>query len=121
MITSLALVVVALCFYEKSLMLVPIFWLVALGWFSRGELTHRIQYLWENYRPAIVAYGALSAGFLGIYAHFVTGVEKPAGDLVATPMLQTLAGRACTVLPDRRSGWPFELGGPWRRTDRQPL
>lgn len=113
LITSLALVAVALCFYEKSLMLVPIFWLVALGWFSRGELTHRIQYLWENYRPAMVAYGALSAGFLAIYAHFVTGVEKPAGDLVATPMLQTLAGRAFpTAAVGGPLNWEALGGGP---------
>lgn len=59
--------VVGLAFYEKSVLLIGIYWIVALFWFTRGRLRDRLRQLWRWYRPALLAHAALAVAYLGCY------------------------------------------------------
>jgi hypothetical protein len=99
-----------LVFYEKTLLLLGVYAIVAFGWFSSGGSTDRLKHLWEHYRPAVLAYGALGVGYLALYVQY--GLDFSPGNANTqpwSPIAYNLVGT--TMLPGL-------IGGPLQR---QPL
>lgn len=70
------LVVAVLCvaggvlFYEKTILVLGIYGLVALCWFSTGNTPQRLRGLWESYRTGIIVYVVFGASYLAAYAAY---------------------------------------------------
>ena len=70
LVVAILWVAAGLCFYEKTILVVGIYGLVALCWFSTGKTPQRLRALWDTYRLGILVYVALGAGYLAIYAAY---------------------------------------------------
>ena len=102
LVASVLWVALGLLFYEKTILVVGIYGLVALGWFSTGSTPQRLRGLWDRYRTAVVVYAGLGAGYLALYAAF--GLDFSPGqtadvawgpiawNLVAVAMLPAMVG-----------------------------
>jgi hypothetical protein len=85
---------------------VGLYGLFALCWFSRGSLGQRLAELWRSYRAGAIAYGALTVGYLVIYAKIGLsfGSQQPDGSLLSE-VAYRLVGRAFSTAA---IGGPFE-------------
>ena len=102
LVWAIAWTLAGLVFYEKTLLLLGIYAIVAFGWFCSGGSTDRLRHLWDHYRPAVLAYGALGVGYLALYVQY--GLDFSPGNantqpwspiaynLVGTTMLPGLIG-----------------------------
>ena len=102
LVWAIAWTLAGLVFYEKTLLLLGIYAIVAFGWFCTGGSTDRLRHLWDHYRPAVLAYGALGVGYLALYVQY--GLDFSPGNantqpwspiaynLVGTTMLPGLIG-----------------------------
>jgi hypothetical protein len=102
LVWAIAWTVAGLVFYEKTLLVLGIYAIVAFGWFCTGDSPHRLRQLWSHYRAGVLGYGALGAGYLVLYVQY--GLDfSPADantqpwspiayDLVGTTMLPGLIG-----------------------------
>ena len=52
LVWAIAWTLAGLVFYEKTLLLLGIYAIVAFGWFCTGGQLHRLKHLWVHYRPA---------------------------------------------------------------------
>jgi hypothetical protein len=103
-VVSLLWVAAGLAFYEKTVLVVGLFALVALGWFSTGNTPQRLRGLWDDYRAAVCAFAVLGGGYLACYA--VLGLDfSPGGsaDVSWGPIAWNLVGLALL---------PAAVGGP---------
>jgi hypothetical protein len=106
LVAAMAWSVAGLAFYEKSLLLLGIYLIVAFGWFATGGTPDRIRHLWSHYRTGILAYGALGVGYLALYVHY--GLDFSPGNANSqpwSPIAYNLVGT--TMLPGL-------VGGPLR-------
>jgi len=106
LVVALAWVALGLLFYEKTVLVLGIYAVVALGWFTSGTTPQRLRGLWAQYRLAVVASAALGAAYLAVYARF--GLDLGTGqtasvswtsiawDLVAVAMLPAAIGGPLT-------------------------
>ncbi len=102
LVASIAWLLAGLVFYEKTLLLLGIYAIVAFGWFAAGGTPDRLRHLWSHYRTGVLAYGALGAGYLALYVQYGldfspgTANTQPwspiAYNLVGTTMLPGLVG-----------------------------
>ncbi len=102
LVWAIAWTLAGLVFYEKTLLLLGIYAIVAFGWFCTGDTVHRLRHLWSHYRAGVLAYGALGVGYLALYVQY--GLDFSPGnantqpwspiayDLVGTTMLPGLIG-----------------------------
>ena len=102
LVWAIAWTLAGLVFYEKTLLLLGIYAIVAFGWFCTGDTVHRLQHLWSHYRAGVLAYGALGVGYLALYVQY--GLDFSPGNantqpwspiaynLVGTTMLPGLIG-----------------------------
>jgi len=56
-----------LLFYEKTLLLIGVFAIVALAYFTTGDTPERLRGLWRDYRAATISFAVLGAAYLGLY------------------------------------------------------
>jgi hypothetical protein len=68
-------VVAGLCFYEKTLLVIGVFAIVALCYFTTGSLGARIVETWRSYRAAVVLYTLLGAGYVVAYYLFALNFD----------------------------------------------
>ena len=106
LVVALVWVALGLLFYEKTVLVLGIYAVVALGWFTSGTTPQRLRGLWAQYRLAVVASAALGAAYLAVYARF--GLDLGTGqtasvswtsiawDLVAVAMLPAAIGGPLT-------------------------
>ncbi len=113
LVWAIAWTVVGLLFYEKTLLLLGIYAIVAFGWFCTGGSTERLTHLWDHYRPAVLAHGALGVGYLALYVHY--GLDFSPGNANTqpwSPIAYSLVGT--TLLPGLVGGplhWqPLSVG-----------
>jgi hypothetical protein len=95
-----------LVFYEKTLLLLGVYAIVAFAWFAAGDTPARLRHLYHHYRPGVVAYGALGLGYLALYVHY--GLDFSPGNANTqpwSPIAYNLIGT--TLLPGL-------VGGPLR-------
>lgn len=102
LVVSLVWVGLGLLFYEKTVVVLGIYGLVALCWFSSGKTPERLRRLWDEYRLAVVAAVVGGGAYLVVYAayglNFSPGetADVPWGpiawNLVAVAMAPAVAG-----------------------------
>ncbi|MFC4019333.1 hypothetical protein ACFOW4_15490 [Micromonospora sp. GCM10011542] len=109
-------VVFGLLFDTKSLLVVPLLFLLTVFLFTRGGLWRSVGTAVRQYWPAWLVLTVLSAGYLAVY------LPRPAGEVTAG----TSVGQILTFFGDLVGDTlvPGLLGGPWRWTyagDGPPL
>ncbi len=99
--TSVLWTLAGLAFYEKTVLLIGIYALVALGWFGSGKTPDRLRSIWDRYRVAVVTYTLLGAGYVAAYAELglnfgPTDTSQPwwpiADNLVLTALASAVVG-----------------------------
>ena len=70
LVLALLWVAFGLLFYEKTVLILGIYGLVALCWFSSGRTPQRLRGLWDRYRLAIIVYVVVGGAYLAIYATY---------------------------------------------------
>ena len=110
-LATLAITLVSLTFYEKTLTIFFIYAFVALAYFATGGLVARVATLWRTYRAGVLLHGVVALGYLALY--LVHGfVTTPDGaEEVDTPV----AAVAAEMLPRFLSG---VTGGPVTWTEQ---
>jgi len=95
-----------LLFYEKTLLLLGIYALVTVGWFSQGRTPERLRHVWDHYRLAVITYTALGVVYLAAYVHWGLDFSPGNSNSVSwTPLAFNLVGVALA---------PALIGGPFR-------
>ena len=56
-----------LVFFEKTILVLGAFAIVALCYFAAGDLRARVATMWDTYRPALLVYLALGLAYLAAY------------------------------------------------------
>jgi hypothetical protein len=112
-VATLAWTVFGLLFYEKTLLVFIAYGLVALGYFARGTLEERAKSLWADYRPGLMALGALALGYLAIY--LATSINFDVNNANQTPVFP-VAYRLVFV-----AFTTGIIGGPWQWIDINPV
>jgi hypothetical protein len=104
--STLLALVVALGFYEKSMVIGLTLAALALGWFASGSLRQRASHVARHYWPGVLAGAVVAGGYLTYYAVAVPRPfeENETGSFVGFGIADTMLG---TTLP---AGL---LGGPW--------
>lgn len=108
-----AVIAVGLLCYVKTLLVLPVLALVALGYFSSGGPRQRLLYALRRYWPAAVAGFGLSALYL---VYYVVAVPQPFVD-------QDRGAGLLGDLADTMIGTSFAssaVGGPWTWDTRNP-
>jgi hypothetical protein len=67
LVVALAWTVAGLAFYEKTILLIGVYAIVALAYFTTGDTPTRLRQLWSAYRSAVISFAALGAGYLALY------------------------------------------------------
>jgi hypothetical protein len=67
LVVALLWTVGGLLFYEKTVLLIGVYAIVALAYFCQGDTPARLRQLWSTYRVATVAFTVLGAGYLALY------------------------------------------------------
>ena len=120
LLAALVWTVAGLVFYEKTLLLLGIYLVVGVGWFTTGSTPDRVKQLWSRYRAGVLGYGALGLGYLAVYVHY--GLDFSPGNantqpwspiayhLVGTTMLPGLVGGPLRWQPLSVGafGWPTQ-------------
>ncbi|HSR26746.1 MAG TPA: hypothetical protein VLW53_24570 [Candidatus Eisenbacteria bacterium] len=112
-VITMALVLMSLAFYEKTLLLFAVFAILALGYFATGDIADRLVSVWRRYRPAVVLYFFVALAYIVFYA--VWGLNfnpSNANDQPLGPVVMNLAGKSFAT---------GILGGPLRWDFPNPL
>lgn len=70
LVAALLWTAVGLAFYEKTLLLIGVYAIVAVCWFTTGTTPERLRQLWEDYRAAVVAFTLVGGVYLGVYVAY---------------------------------------------------
>jgi hypothetical protein len=68
LLAATAVVVGALLFYEKTVLVVGAFGIVALGWFATGSLWQRLRHVLVTYRLGVALLGTVTVAYGVLYA-----------------------------------------------------
>ncbi len=111
LVAATAWVVAGLLFYEKTLLVLLVYGLVALCWFGTGNTPDRLRQLWATYRPAIVTYTVLGVGYAALYAAY--GLNFSPGTANSQPLTPVAWNLLFVAL------FPALIGGPvtWQPLD----
>jgi hypothetical protein len=102
-----------LLFFEKTLYLFPLFFLVALNYFCEGWGYERLRDLWRRYRWGISLQAACLAGYLAAYAALALSFdpneanEQPLGPIASNLIIKAFG--------------PGIVGGPLTWYERPPV
>ena len=109
LVMAIAWVVFGLLFFEKTILVLGLYGIVALAYFTTGDLRSRIGQAWQRYRAAAVAYAVLGAGFVAFYVKWALNFSPGgAGDDALGDVVTNMVFKAYL---------PATLGGPleWTR------
>jgi hypothetical protein len=67
-VLTMLIVVSALLFYEKTLLLFMVFAIVAWAYFAEGDIVTRTRTIWRRYRVGVVTYAAVALAYGAVYA-----------------------------------------------------
>lgn len=67
-VLTMLITLLSLVFYEKSLLLFAVYAIVALCYFTSGDIVARLRVAWDRYRVAVVGYGVIAVGYTVFYA-----------------------------------------------------
>ncbi len=67
LVVALLWTVGGLLFYEKTLLLIGVYAIVALAYFTTGDTPERLRGLWRDYRAATISFAVLGAAHLALY------------------------------------------------------
>ena len=70
LVAALLWTAAGLVFYEKTLLLIGVYAIVAACWFTVGTTPERLRGLWDDYRAAVVSFTVLGGGYLGVYVAY---------------------------------------------------
>lgn len=109
LVGTVAVMVLALSFYEKTLLVYGAIAMVTLCYFASGSLLDRIAHVWRHYRPALLAHAATGVVYLVVYARF--GLNPDNAKVNDAPLLELSQNLLL------KSFLPGVVGGPleWSR------
>lgn len=67
LVVALLWTVAGLAFYEKTLLVIGVYAIVAMAYFTSGDTPARLRQLWSTYRWAVVGFSALGVAYLALY------------------------------------------------------
>lgn len=107
-----AAVLVGLAFYEKTILVLVAYAIVALAYFATGSLGERIRHLWDTYRAGVLVLGGLGVAYVGLYAQ--SGLNFSPRGAGGDPLGEVISNM--TV----QSAIPGLVGGPLGWADAEP-
>lgn len=102
---ALAWVVAGLFFYEKTLLVLGVFGLVALAWFTRGRFPDRLRTLVTTYRAGLVGCVVVGVAYIAFYAHY--GLSFAPGEANDQPLAPLAFKLIFKALATAAIGGPF--------------
>lgn len=104
-LTTAAILVLCLTFYEKVLLVYGAIAVLTLAYFATGSLLQRVLHVWRTYRTALVLHVASGIAFLAVYVHFAYNFGESASKAPGLALIWNLLGKALL---------PGVVGGPLR-------
>lgn len=104
LVAALLWVGAGLLFYEKTLLVIGVYAIVTLAYFTTGSTPERLRELWASYRPAVIAFGVLGAGYLAVYVRF--GLDFSPGSSSGEPWGQLAWNFVMVTLASALVGGP---------------
>ncbi|QIG42645.1 hypothetical protein G5V58_07515 [Nocardioides anomalus] len=111
LVASLLWVLVGLAFVERTLVVVPVMWLLALLFFATGTVPERVVHLWRHYRSALTSYAVLTVAYLAVYVPHAQNFETQ--QVASRPFFGVLGQLAGVAFPSGTTGGPLR----WRVSD----
>jgi hypothetical protein len=68
LVAATLLVLGGLLFYEKTLLVLGVFGIVALSYFASGSLFQRLRHVLVTYRAGVATFGALAVAYIAFYS-----------------------------------------------------
>jgi hypothetical protein len=101
-----------LLFYEKVLLLIPVFALFSFCYYTSGTAPERVAGLWARYRAGIALYGVVALGYVTLYTlHALNFDVDNANEYPLGPVASRLVFKAFAT---------GIIGGPWEWTPYEP-
>jgi hypothetical protein len=75
LVATLAWLAVGLLFVERTLLGLPVLWLLALLYFTQGALPERLRDLWTRYRTALVAQVVFVGAYVVVYVAWAANFD----------------------------------------------
>ncbi len=111
LVLSLVWLLGGLAFVERTMIAVPIFWAVALLYFTAGTVPERCAELWHRYRPAILAYTGVVAAYLAAYVPWAMNFD--ATSITERPLFGVVGNLGGIAFPTGLVGGPLS----WQVSD----
>jgi hypothetical protein len=111
LVLSLLSLAIGLGFVERTLVVVPMMWLVAVLYFASGTLPERLAHVWRTFRTAVVAHAVLLGAYLAVYVPFAMNFD--ATSITSRPLFGVLGNMAGIAFPSGLVGGPLR----WHRSD----
>lgn len=105
LLVAVAWTVAGLLFYEKTVLLIGIYALVTLGWFSAGKTPERLRTVWETYRTAVVVWAVVGGAYVALYVEY--GLNFGPSDTAAQPWSPIAWNLLGVALATALIGGPF--------------
>jgi len=119
---TVAVMVLALCFYEKTLLVYGAIAIVTLAYFASGSLLERVVHVWRRYRPALLAHVVTGAVYLVLYSRFA--LDPNNAQVNDAPLLELSQNLLLKSFVPGAVGGPLEwkqLTGPFQVVDPAQL
>ena len=110
LIASVLWVLVGLAFAELTLYVYLPMLVITAGYFATGRLGERIGFVWDYYRPAVLAHVLLGVAYIGIY---LKTSWSPAPSTTAVDWSQFIGNAALTTVPLGAVGGPGHWHIAW--------
>lgn len=111
LLLSLAWLLGGLAFVERTMIALPIFWMVALLYFTSGTVPERFVDLWHQYRTAVVAHAVLLTAYLAAYVPWAMNFD--ATSITERPLFGVLGNLGGIAFPTGLVGGPLS----WQVSD----
>jgi hypothetical protein len=66
-VATMLITLFSLAFYEKTLLLFPVFAIFTLAYFAKGDIVERLRMIWARYRFAVVTYVLVAVAYTLVY------------------------------------------------------
>ncbi len=115
LVLAVVWVLLGLLFFEKTILVLGVYGIVALAYFTTGDLRSRLRQAWTRYRLAAVTYAVLGVAFLAFYYQWALNFSPgQAGNDALGDVVTNMVFKAYL---------PAVFGGPleWSRLDQFSL
>lgn len=111
LVRSLAWVALGLTFVERTVLALPLFWLLALLYFTSGTFPERCAELWGRYRAAVVSTVLFLGAYLAAYVPWALNFD--ARTVTRRPLFGVVHDMVVTAFSSGAVGGPLA----WRVSD----